>query len=78
MTNYHVVAEQVNHPEKYRLEYRTVDGATGKVAVLALDVLHDLAVVRAEGYAPAPLKLEAGTPVKGDRTYSVGFPSTWG
>lgn len=74
LTNYHVVAEQVQYPDKYRLEYRTADGATGKVAVLAIDVRHDLAVVRATGFAPAPLRMQAVVPVKGERAYSIGFP----
>ena len=74
MTNYHVVAQQVQFPDKYRLEYRTTDGKTGLIAVLAVDVRHDLAVVRAMDYAPAPLKLAPVTPIKGERAYSIGFP----
>ncbi len=74
MTNYHVVAQQVQYPDKYRLEYRTTEGKTGTISVLAIDVRHDLAVVRAAGYTPAPLKFEAVAPVKGERAYSIGFP----
>jgi serine protease Do len=74
VTNYHVVAEKVQHPGKYRLEYLTADGQTGAITVLAVDVRHDLALVRASGYAPAPLKLQPGPATKGDRAYSVGFP----
>ena len=74
MTNYHVVAQQVQFPDKYRLEYRTTDGKTGLITVLAVDARHDLAVVRAMDYAPAPLKLVPVTPVKGERAYSIGFP----
>lgn len=74
MTNYHVVAQKVQYPDKYRLEYRTADGKTGRITVLSIDVRHDLAVVRAAGHAPAPLKLEPVVPVKGDRAYSIGFP----
>jgi serine protease Do len=74
MTNYHVVAQQVQFPDKYRLEYRTAEGKTGGVTVLAVDVRHDLAVVRAAGFAPEPLKLEPVVPVKGERAYSIGFP----
>jgi Trypsin-like peptidase domain len=55
LTNYHVVAEQVQFPEKYRLEYYTPEGRTGKITVLAIDVLHDLAVVKADGFAPSPM-----------------------
>jgi serine protease Do len=74
VTNYHVVAEKVQHPGKYRLEYRTAEGQTGAITVLAVDVRHDLALVRASGYAPAPLKLQPASATKGDRAYSVGFP----
>src|SRR5262249_1712085 len=31
LTNWHVVSEAVLYPEKYRLEYRTPTGATGRV-----------------------------------------------
>lgn len=74
MTNYHVVAQNVLFPEKYRLEYRTPDGQTGKITVLAIDVRHDLAVVRAEGFEAPPLALNATTPAKGERAWSIGFP----
>jgi serine protease Do len=74
MTNYHVVAQQVQFPDKYRLEYRTPEGKTGNISVLAIDVRHDLAVVRAAGHAPAPLKLESVVPTKGERAFSIGFP----
>ena len=74
LTNYHVVAEQVQFPEKYRLEYYTPEGRTGKITVLAIDVLHDLAVVRADGFTSTPLALEAVVPAKGERAYSIGFP----
>lgn len=74
VTNYHVVAEKVQHPGKYRLEYRAADGQTGAVTVLAIDVRHDLALVRASDYTAAPLKLQLEPATKGERAYSVGFP----
>src|SRR5258706_2333350 len=74
LTNYHVVAEQVLYPEKYRLEYRTTAGKVGKITVLAIDVRHDLAVVRAEGFDGVPLALDGTVPAKGERAYSIGFP----
>jgi len=45
-TNYHVVSEYVLDPDRYSLRYRDVEGETGPLDVLALDVLHDLALVR--------------------------------
>lgn len=74
MTNYHVVAQSVLYPDKYRLEYRAAEEKTGAVSVLAIDVRHDLAVVRALGLDPAPMKLQATVPSKGDRAFSIGFP----
>ena len=74
LTNYHVVAQKVLYPDKYRLEYRSPDGRTGGITVLAIDVRHDLAVVRAEGFAPRALRLETTVPDKGDRAYAVDFP----
>jgi serine protease Do len=74
MTNYHVVSEHVQDPARYRLEYQTVDGKAGAITVLAVDVRHDLAVVRASNHAPPPLTLQPAPPVKGERAYSIGFP----
>lgn len=74
LTNYHVVADLVELPDKYRLEYRTNDGQTGRLQVLTVDVRHDLAIVRAAGYAPPPLKIASSIPEKGERAFSVGFP----
>ncbi len=74
ITNYHVVAERVHYPDKYRLEYRTPEGTTGKIDVLAIDVRHDLALVRAVDHAPPALKLSMAAPAKGERAYSIGFP----
>ena len=74
VTNYHVVSEKVLNPEKYRLRYRAPDGETGAVAVVAVDVEHDLALVRTEGHKALPLALVGQSPRKGERAYSVGFP----
>ena len=74
VTNYHVVAEHVQQPSKYRLGYRASDGTLGAITVLKVDVRHDLALVRATGFAPEPLKIEVAVPSKGERAYAVGFP----
>src|SRR5512137_1981946 len=46
ITNYHVVSQYALDPKTYRLEYLAPDGAKGPLKLLALDVAHDLAVVR--------------------------------
>ncbi len=74
LTNYHVVADGILYPESYRMEYRTADGQTGAIAVLAIDVRHDLAVVRATGLNSTPLALRTEIPPRGERAYSLGYP----
>lgn len=74
VTNFHVIAEHVHHPDKYRLEYLSPTGATGPLKIIAIDVRHDLAVVKAEIHTPEPLKIVEAVPQQGTRAYSVGYP----
>src|SRR6056297_3901571 len=53
-TNYHVVSEFVQDPDRYSLRYRDADGQTGPLEVLEVDVLHDLALVRFADDAESP------------------------
>src|SRR6266849_6667343 len=46
ITNYHVVSQFALDPKTYRLEFLAPDGAKGPLTLLALDVPHDLAVVK--------------------------------
>lgn len=78
LTNYHVIARAALFPRDYRLEYYTDDGSVGNVKLLALDVAHDLAVIRAETIAPPALQLRPAMPPKGDRAYAIGYPLNLG
>lgn len=76
LTNYHVVSQMALDPEVYTGEYVDTDGKTGPVELLAVDVLHDLAVLRVNregtGFFQVP-----GHPVKltqGQYLYSLGNP----
>jgi S1-C subfamily serine protease len=76
LTNYHVVSQMALDPEVYVGEYVDIDGKSGPVELLAVDVLHDLAVVRVNrngtGFFQVPDK-----PVKlvqGQYLYSLGNP----
>src|SRR2546427_375476 len=46
-TNFHVVSEVVHHPERYRAELVRHDGSATPLNLLAVDVVHDLAIVQA-------------------------------
>jgi serine protease Do len=76
LTNYHVVSQMALDPDVYVGEYVDTDGKSGPVELLAVDVLHDLAVVRVNrdgtGFFQVPDK-----PVKlvqGQYLYSLGNP----
>jgi len=78
ITNYHVVSQAALEPERYKLVYVTADGREFGVQLLMLDVLHDLALLKA---APRTgpfdaLKFRTDTqPLgQGERMYSLGNP----
>lgn len=78
LTNYHVVSTVVLDPDRYRLEFLLQDGSKGALAILAIDVVHDLAVVRGETGAIPGLSLDRRVPEKGSRGFSIGFPENQG
>ncbi len=84
ITNYHVVSQIALEPDTYFGEYKDTQGKSGAIELLAVDVLHDLAVVRvdepgsgffnvpfAPGDQPQPA-LESLT--QGQHLYSLGNP----
>lgn len=80
VTNYHVVSQYALQPTRYRLVYATVDGRQGALKLIAFDVVHDLALLRAEDPAPLAgrgaiaLRPEAEPLARGARIYSMGNP----
>jgi S1-C subfamily serine protease len=78
ITNYHVVARFALDPRTYRLEYLAPDGSKGPLELLALDVAHDLAVVRIARGGLAHFDFDAralaGKLPKGERIYAMGNP----
>ena len=78
VTNYHVVAKLVHHPNRYRAELIDTKGKSRPVTVVAIDVVHDLAVL-ASGYHPEQyFALGAADVGHGDRLYSLGHPNDLG
>jgi len=76
-TNYHVISSYVTEPETYDLEYFSTSGETGSLELLDLDVVHDLAVVKAKKFLGTPLKI-TNIPNKGANLYSLGNPMDLG
>jgi hypothetical protein len=78
LTNYHVVSSVIIDPDRYRLEFLRPDGSKGALAVVALDVVHDLAVVRGDTGPMTGLRIDPRVPDKGARGFSIGFPQNQG
>lgn len=73
-TNYHVVSSYINSAEgDFELDYLSTSGNTGTLELLAVDVIHDLAVLKADSPLGTPLPI-APLPPKGARLYSLGNP----
>lgn len=76
LTNYHVVSQFALDPDTYVGEWVDTNGGRGNVALLAIDVLHDLAVLRVNrhgtGFFKMPAKLAALS--QGQYLYSMGNP----
>ena len=72
-TNYHVVSQYVNDPDVYVLDYLSTSGETGTLELLDLDIVHDLAVVKASHPMGTPLIID-DIPEKGARLFSLGNP----
>ena len=79
ITNFHVVSEAALKPERHDLVYVTADGREAPLRILQLDVLHDLALLKAADVAPKPFdalpfRPEARSLAQGERIYSLGNP----
>jgi S1-C subfamily serine protease len=76
LTNYHVVSQMALDPDVYVGEYVDTDGNSGPVELLAVDVLHDLAVVRINRSGTGFFKVPERTVklTQGQYLYSLGNP----
>ena len=79
VTNYHVVSQFALDPDTYVGEWVDTSGQRGNVELLAVDVLHDLAVVRVNRHGTGFFKMPAApsqlaTLTQGQYLYSMGNP----
>lgn len=72
-TNYHVVAEYIEKPDTFDLRYLAVDGSEGPLRLIAVDAVHDLALVAAEQPLGEPLQI-GEPPAKGASLFAMGNP----
>ena len=79
VTNFHVVAEAALKPERHDLVYVTADGREASLQILQLDVLHDLALLKAgdtgsRTFDALAFRTDAQPLSQGERIYSLGNP----
>ncbi|MGD8558390.1 MAG: serine protease [Gammaproteobacteria bacterium] len=79
-TNFHVVSGYVHQPSRYRLEYATVDGDTGPLQLVDIDVVHDLAITKSELNTETLHAIALGNSKmpNGTRIFSLGNPHDLG
>lgn len=80
ITNYHVVSLAALEPKRHRLVYSTADARQGALELLAVDVVHDLALLKAVDAAPLAgrgaleFRAAARPLARGERIYALGNP----
>jgi serine protease Do len=76
ITNFHVVSQIALEPETYFGEFKDPQGKSGDIELLAVDVQHDLAVVRVNRKGTGVFNLsDVPTPLtQGEHLYSLGNP----
>lgn len=73
-TNYHVVAEYIDEPKRFRLECIGPDGTVNGLKLIDLDIVHDLAIVLLNKESIPFLSFKNNVPSKGTRIYAMGNP----
>jgi serine protease Do len=78
LTNYHVISDHIHERDDNRVEVLQQDGTAIPAAVVAVDVVHDLAILRTGLTTPSFFTLGPVALRQGDRLYSLGHPSDLG
>ena len=79
VTNFHVVSQAALKPDQHDLVYVTADGREAPVTILQIDVLHDLALLKAgdsgkRSFDALAFRPETRVLGQGERIYSLGNP----
>jgi Tfp pilus assembly protein PilN len=80
VTNYHVISALAIHPQRYRMELRGTNQRVVEAELVAIDVIHDLAVLRTKPVAQTPasswpvLTLSEQSLAQGSPVFSLGNP----
>jgi S1-C subfamily serine protease len=78
LTNYHVIADKALEPDTYQLEFVLPGGRRGPLEIVAVDVVHDLALVKGDTGDTRALRFRDTPLKKGDQGFSLGYPLSQG
>lgn len=78
VSNFHVIAEATREPDQYVIEYLAANGRRGSLALLAIDVVNDLAILRQDQAGERWLQISDEASDKGARIFSLGNPHDLG
>ena len=78
ITNYHVVSSHALEPTIYEMEYSASNGESGALTLLAIDVLHDVALLQRKGSLLPYLRFQANPAARGEKLFSLGNPNDLG
>ncbi|MGB1403169.1 MAG: trypsin-like peptidase domain-containing protein [Porticoccaceae bacterium] len=73
-TNYHVIELAASEPHQYRIEYLTEANQTGVLKLVDVDVINDLALVKADQVVSQPIALASIEPEVGVPVFALGNP----
>lgn len=77
-TNFHVVSEAVHAPSRFKIELLRWDGTVVEAMIRAVDVIHDLAVLRIKDGYTIHLAFGSSDLSKGSRVFAMGNPHDLG
>lgn len=78
VTNYHVVAELIQSPGRYRAEFVDAAGATHAAELKGVDVISDLAILSTTSPPGRHFEITVDAVPQGARLYSLGHPRDLG
>lgn len=80
-TNYHVISDYTRYTDRYDIEYRTEEGLSGELKLIAIDAVNDLAILTSsEGMLPGGKALPLSREIlsKGQKVLAIGNPQDKG
>jgi serine protease Do len=78
VTNYHVISSVVNKPGSYRVQLDGANGVTTQATVIAVDAVHDLAVLKTDLRGRPFFDAGQAPLAQGTRLFSLGNPKDLG